>query len=221
MYTLIKREIEDHIVYFLGAFLLSLLFTGSIIARGFSGYTGEELGVILAAEELGAILAAVGVTFLAVTIIGICALGTSQMYMDRNRKISAFLSTLPVSRNQIFAARVVTGLLTLFVLMAAPAITVETLLSALRQEQAVYKYFTVEIFSALYLMGLGIYCTGLMGGLSSSKIVPTLGSLVLSVVLMTIILIKGPGVETSIILLVYISASLAYTRRKFNTTPFI
>ncbi len=212
MYTLIKREIEDHIVYFLGAFLLSLLFTGSIIATGFG------VGTV---EELGAILAALGITSLVVTTIGICALGTSQMYMDRNRKVSAFLSTLPVSRNQIFAARVLTGLLTLLVLLAAPAITVEVLVSTLRQEQAVYKYFTVEIFSTLYLLGLGIYCTGLMGGFSSSKIVPTLGSLVLSVVLMTIILIKGPGIEISIILLVYVSASLAYTWRKFNTTSFI
>jgi len=212
MYTLIKREIEDHIVYFLGAFVLSLFFTGLIIASRFGSEPVEGLGIILAALV---------VTFLAITTLGTCALGTSQMYTDRNRKISAFLSTLPVSRNQILAARVLSGILILLVLLAAPAITVEVLLSTLRQEQAVYKYFTVEIFSTLYLLGFGIYCTGLMGGFSSSKIVPTLGSLVLSIVLMTIILIKGPCVEASIILLIYVSASLAYTWRKFNTTPFI
>jgi ABC-type transport system involved in multi-copper enzyme maturation permease subunit len=143
------------------------------------------------------------------------------MHTDKNRKISAFLSTLPVSRNQILAARVITGLLALLVLLAAPAITVEILLSTLRQEEAVYRYFTVEIFSAVYLLGLGVYCTGLMCGFSSSKIVVTLGSLVLSVVLLTIILIKGPDIETLIILLVYVSASLAYTWRKFSTIPFI
>ncbi len=212
MYTLIKREIEDHIVYFLGALILSLFFTGLIIARGFGGEPGEILGVILAA---------LGITFLAIATLGACALGTSQMHTDRNKKISAFLSTLPVSRNQIFAARVISGLLALLVLLAAPATAVETFLSTIRQEQPIYQYFTIEIFSAIYLVGLGIYCTGLMCGFSSSKIVPTLGSLVLSVVLMTIILIKGPGIETSIILLIYVSASLAYTWRKFNTTPFI
>jgi len=211
MYTLIKREIEDHILYFLGALILSLLFTASIAAKGFGGEPAEGLGIILAT---------IGIT-LACTTIGICALGMSQMHTDKNRRISAFLSTLPVSRNQILAARVITGLLALLVLLAAPAISVEILLSTLRQEQAVYKYFTVEIFSALYLLGLGVYCTGLMCGFSSSKIVPTLGSLVLSIVLMTIILIKGPGVEASIILLIYVSASLVYTWRKFNTTPFI
>ncbi len=212
MYALIKREIEDHIVYFLGAFVFSLLFTGSIIAKLYGGFTVEELGVILTALVI---------MLLVVTTIGVCALGTSQMYMDRNRKISAFLSTLPVSRNQIFAARFISGFLALLVLLAAPAITIEILLTALRQEQAIYKHFTVEIFSTLYLLGLGVYCTGLTCGFSSSKIVPTLGSLVLSVVLMTIILIKGPGVEASIILLIYVSASLVYTWRKFNTTPFI
>lgn len=214
MYTLIKREIEDHIVYFLGALILSLFFTGLIIAiaRGFGSEPAEGLGIILAA---------LSVTFLAIATLGTCALGTSQMYMDRNRKISAFLSTLPVSRNQIFAARVLTGILVLLVLLAAPATAVEILLSTLHQEQPIYRYFTIEIFSALYLLGLGIYCTGLMGGFSSSKIVPTLGGLVLSIVLMTIILIKGPGVESSIILLIYVSASLTYTWRKFNTTPFI
>ncbi len=211
MYTLIKREIEDHIIYFLGALILSLVFTGLIATKG---YGGEPI------EGLGIILAAIGITLACATIV-ICALGMSQMHTDKNRKISAFLSTLPVSRNQILAARVISGLLALLVLLAAPAITVEILLSTIRLEQAVYKYFTVEIFSTLYLLGLGIYCTGLMCGFSSSKIVATLGNLVLSVVLMTIILIKGPGVESSIILLVYVSASLAYTWRKFNTTPFI
>jgi ABC-type transport system involved in multi-copper enzyme maturation permease subunit len=211
MYTLIKREIEDHIIYFLGALILSLLFTASIAAKGFGGEPAEGLGIILAA---------IGITLACATIV-ICALGTSQMHTDKNRKISAFLSTLPVSRNQILAARVITGLLALLVLLAAPAITVEILLSTLRQEEAVYRYFTVEIFSAVYLLGLGVYCTGLMCGFSSSKIVVTLGSLVLSVVLLTIILIKGPDIETLIILLVYVSASLAYTWRKFSTIPFI
>jgi len=211
MYTLIKREIEDHIIYFLGALILSLLFTASIAAKGFGGEPVEGLRTTLAA---------IGITLACATIV-ICALGMSQMHTDKNRKISAFLSTLPVSRNQILAARVITGLLALLVLLAAPAITVEILLSTLRQEEAIYKYFTVEIFSAVYLLGLGVYCTGLMCGFSSSKIVATLGSLVLSVVLLTIILIKGPDIETLIILLVYVSASLAYTWRKFSTIPFI
>lgn len=212
MFTLIRREIEDHIVYFIAALAFSLVFSLITIISSYQENFAEEYGVMLPALYI---------VLTVIIIIWACAMGTSQMYVDRNRKISAFLSTLPVSRNQIFAARVLAGVTALVVLLAAPAITVEVLLSGFRVEQAIHKYYTVEIFSTLFLLGLGIYCTGLMGGFSSSKIVPTLGSLVLSVVLLTIIIIKGLGAEAMIILFVYIAACLGYTWRKFNTTALI
>ena len=40
-----------------------------------------------------------------------CGLGAAQMYWDRMKKISALLTTLPVTRNKIFAARITAGIL--------------------------------------------------------------------------------------------------------------
>lgn len=212
MFTLIKREVEDHIVYFTAAIVFSLVISLMMILSSYNKGGSEEFGVVFSLFYF---------LLSAVVIIGLCALGTSQMYTDRNRKISAFLSTLPVSRNQILAARIITGLLAVLVLLAAPAITTKILLRSLSAEKAMIEQLSLDIFSMLFLAGFGIYCTGLMCGFSSSKIVPTLGSLVLSVVLLTIIIIKGPGTEAGLILSVYITSCLVYTWRRFNTTALI
>jgi len=213
MLTLIKREIQDHKIYFVMAFVLSIIFSVSIIAQIYKG-ENEELMFLLPFSEI--VLAVI-------TIIGICGLGASQMHTDKNRKISAFLLTLPVTRSRIFAARVLTGILALLLLLTPPAVTINIVLAGLGQQEATYKYFTVEIFSSLFLMSLGIYCTGLLCSLYKSRLsaTPTLLGLILSIFLLSLIVIKGFGIEASIIMFFYTASCLTFSWLKFNSAAFI
>ncbi len=79
MFALIKREIQDHIAYFIGAAVLSAILVALLIPMMYSNlderlvFIGLSLPVILA------------------LIIGCAGMGVTQMYLDRTRKISALL----------------------------------------------------------------------------------------------------------------------------------
>jgi len=213
MLTLIKREIQDHKIYFLIAFLMSIVFSLSIIA---GAYRPEQKDVI-----------PILFTFLAIiTIIGVCTLGASQTHTEKTRKISQFLLTLPVTRRQIFAARVLTGISAILVLLVPPAVTTNIVglgFAGLWQGEASYKYLIIEIFSSLFLACLGLYCTGLLCGLSKSRLAatPTLLGLILSIFLLSLIVIKGFGIEASIIMFFYVASCLTFSWLKFNSAAFI
>jgi ABC-type transport system involved in multi-copper enzyme maturation permease subunit len=210
MFTLIKREIEDHKIHFVMAFVMSIIFSIPIIAQLYRPENKDILPLLFPVLTI-------------LTIIGICSLGASQMNIDKTRKISAFLLTLPVTRSQIFAARVLTGIFALLVLLIPPAVTLNIALGRLWQGQATYKYFTAEIFSSLFLTCLGIYCTALLCGLSKSRLAatPTLIGLFLGVFLLTLIVVKGFGIEASVILFFYVVSSLTFSWFKFNSAAFI
>jgi hypothetical protein len=211
MLTLIKREIEDNIAYFLGIIAASMLFTFTIIIMAFNK----------GSEESAVLLPSLYIPVIFFVFIGVCNIGVSQMYLDKTRKISAFLSTLPVSRNQILAARLITGILAILILLAAPFISFQALLDNFEWFQPAYKFIVFEITLTAFLLCLGVYSTGLMLGFNSNKVYSTLGNIVLNVCLITLIIIKGLGIELQIILIVYIASCLIYTWRKFNTTALI
>lgn len=210
MFTLIKREIEDHIVYFLGAALFSAVLVAVIVSMV---YHHESEVTLIAALSL------LFPTTL-VVVFGFCAMGASQMHTDRTRKISAFLSTLPVTRGRILIARIVTGILAILVLLVPLAVMAEILLRRFVPPYLVYPTFVAEIFTVIFLMGFACYCLGLQTGWSLSKVIPTLGSLLLTFILVPLILIKGFGAYMVVILLLFIVACLIRTWHRFMSTSF-
>ena len=112
MFALIKREILDHIIYFIGAAAVSALLIGASVPAilRYDGRTPPMFPVAL------------GVSVAAIVIICICGMGAAQMYLDKTRRISAYISTLPVSRNRILIARIVAGALAILILLVPLAV---------------------------------------------------------------------------------------------------
>lgn len=210
MLTLIKREMEDNIAYFVAAIIASITLVFTVL---YTAYNFEH-------EETRAISFALGTPFVILLITGLYLMGGSQMYNDKSKKISAFLSTLPVSRNQIFLARISAGLLAILILLIPPAITGQILLNTYNPAYPIYPYYTIEIFISLFLMAFAIYCIGLMSGFHSNKIYQGIG-IIMCLILLPLIFIKGFGLQLSIILLLFIAASLTFTWKKFIKAPLI
>jgi len=208
MFTLIKREIEDHIAYFLAAVLFSAIFIAIAVSLT---YNEDREGPSPAALALL-------IPTIIVAVFGFCAMGASQMYIDRTRKISSLLSTLPVTRGQILIARIITAVLAMLVLLLPLAVTAAILLRLFPPPYPIYPHYVAEIFTAIFLMGFACYCLGLQLGFSSGKVAPTLGALVLTIILVPLIIIKGFWGHTVIILLLLIFASLTRTWQKFTST---
>jgi len=216
MFTLIKREIRDHIVYFIGAAVLSAIFiivSIYVINHYESSRRSSYRGV-----DTGMFSVGVGVPTVAIVIIGFCGLGTSQMYLDRTRKISAFLSTLAVSRDRILLAKLITGILVILTLLLPLAIAVITLFRLYAPPVLFNPGMVFEIFTAVFLMAFACYCIGLQTGWNSGKVAPTFGGIALTCILVPLIVIKGFGLQIVLILLLFIIASLIRIRHTFMTT---
>ena len=207
MFTLIKREIEDNIVYFIGAGVISgILVVLSILA--------------ITAHEASAPIVFVGlwIPAIVVLIIGLPGMGVTQMYTDRNRRISAFLCGLPVTRGQILAARIITGILAILTLLVPLIITAVVLLSFYAIPVPIYSGYFFDIFTVTFLMSLACYCLGLQTGWTSSRVTPTLGGVALAFVLVPLIFVKGFGLHIAVFLLLFIIASLVRTWHRFMST---
>jgi hypothetical protein len=218
MFTLIKREIRDHIVYFIGSAVLSAIFiiiSLSVISK-LESSANERRGYIPGDPEVFSI--GVGVPTFAVIVIGICGLGVSQMYLDRSRKISAFLSTLAVSRGAILSAKIITGILVILTLLVPLAVTAIVLLRLYTPSVLNFSGMVFEIFVAVFLMAFACYCIGLQTGWTSGKVAPTLGGIVLAYIFVPLILIKGFGLQIVVILVLFIIASLIRIWHSFTTT---
>jgi len=215
MFALIKREIRDHIVYFIGAAAFAAIFIlisipvvsryESIKRQGYD-YRTPEFTV------------GIGVPVVAIVIIGICAMGATQMYLDRTRKISALLSTLAVSRSRILLARIVTGILAILTLLVPLTIAAVILLRLYAPPVLMYPGMVFEIFIAVFLMAFACYCIGLQTGWNSGKIIPTLGGIALTCIFVPLIIVKGFGLHIVVILVLFIIASLIRTWHTFMTT---
>lgn len=210
MFTLIIREIEDNWVFFIAAALLACVFS---IATGWQMYSinrGNEVPVIIL------LMAHAGCG-----IFIFCGLGASQMYWDKMKKISALLTTLPVTRNQIFTARITAGLLVV-VIGFAPVVVTTAVVSNLIGPSSIPEVGlvngpTLEVWLPIFLLCIATYCIGLQAGWTSSKIMPTLGSLFLSLILVGVIGIKGFELDAYLILIPFIACCVFRAWRTFST----
>ena len=210
MFTLIKREIEDHVAFFLGAAIATAILIVLLVSAVLNYEPPDNIPVY-----------AIGflIPVIVVVVIGLPAMGASQMYTDRTRRVSAFLSGLPVTRSQILVARIVTGVLAILVVLLPLTITGAALRSLLLPPIPFYPGLIADIFVTAFLMAFACYCLGLLTGWTSSRITPTLGGLVLTCILVPLILVKGFGLHTTVILVLFIIASLTCTWQKFRSAP--
>ena len=211
MFALIKREIQDHIVYFIGAAVFAVFFIimSISILHNYNPRHGPPVFAIL-----------IGVPAVTIVIFGIGAMGATQMYLDKTRKISALLSTLATSRNRILLARIIAGILAILTLLVPLTIAAVILM----------RFFTIlipipmfpgmvfEISVVVFLMAFACYSIGLQTGWNSNPVTPSLGALFLTCIFVTLIFVKGFGVHIVVILVLFIVASLIRTWHTFMTT---
>jgi ABC-type transport system involved in multi-copper enzyme maturation permease subunit len=202
------REIEDNRVFFFGVLLLAVIFSVLFVWQLY--YCTTDDGPFILLPILNAIFG---------TLI-FCAMGAAQMYWDRTRKISALLATLAVSRNQIFIARVFTGfLLVLIGLVPLAGTTITAVFTRTIEPSHDVRLIYPEVAIPVFLLGFACYCIGLQAGWTSNKIAPTLGSLGMSIILITVVLIKGFGWEIYTILVLLIAACLIRAWHTFSRAP--
>ncbi len=208
MLTLIKREIRDHLVYFFVAVILAVTLVGILTVSAYN-FDQRESQIYLTLMIPGVIL----------LVIGAAGMGVSQMYIDKNRKISAFLTSQPVTRGRIFAARVIMGVLVILTVLVPAAIAAATLNSLLGPPIPAYGKLIADIFTTVFLMALACYSMGLLTGWTTSKLTPSFGGLGLTVLLVLMIIIKGFGLQIQLLLVLIIAAALTRTWRKYMSTP--
>lgn len=208
MFALIKREIEDNISCFVAAALFSAVLVGTavLITHDSSSYRAKTVGLT------------VSLPVYVLSLLGFSTMGASQMRTGPTRKISAFLSSLPVSRSQILLARIVTGVLAMLVLLVPITVTVAILVRVYAPPYPGCRVIFAEISATVFLMGLACYCLGMQIGVSCGKVVCTVGCIIVTAVLLPLVMIKGFGGQSIAILLLLIAASLIQTWQRFMST---
>ena len=209
MFTLIKREIQDHLLYLIGSVVLAAILIIVLISFVFQEGTRTDWDDLIAPVIPIAII----------IMLGFCAMGVSQMYTDRNRRVSAFVSTLPVTRTQILFARIATGILTILILLVPLVVTITILIRWFESPIPMYAGIVFDISSTTFLMIFASYCIGLLTGWNPSKVTPTFGALALTCILVPLVIIKGFGWEIAMLLVAFIAALLIRTWQTFTSTP--
>jgi hypothetical protein len=82
----------------------------------------------------------------------------------------------------------------------------------------IYPGLIFDMFVTALLMAFACYCLGLLTGWASNKVTPTLAGLALTFVLIPLIMVKGFGLHTTVILVLFIIASLIRIWQKFMST---
>ena len=208
MFTLIKREIQDQMIYFIAAVIYVAIFIIVMVKTAYQTDSEYLLQVVISIGTLAGIIA----------LLVICAMGVTQMYLDRTRKISAFLSTLTVSRGRILLARIITGILVILI-MFGPLVIAALILMRLFPDAPVpiIPGLIFDISVTMFLMAFSCYCIGLQTGWTSNAIIPTFGAFGLTCVFIPLVLVKGFGPPVIIILILFIIVSLIRTWQTFKS----
>jgi len=214
MWTLIKREIEDHIMYYLvtwvgAVFVIALyLFQG----YGYDNFADLEVGL----PRIMYVVMWIPICFLSLCV---SSFGCNQMQTDKTRKISSFLFMLATGRKQILFARLISGILFFVVPIATLALTNIIVLQLQPRLVPVNYHLLNNMFVTAVLINLACYAVGLQLGWSNKKNLPKLASITLSIILIGLIVIKGFGPQIWLLLAVVTAASLTLTWKKFISTP--
>jgi hypothetical protein len=203
MFTLIRREITDHLTHLLLAIALSATIVGILV-----------YGAFMESEEFVGLLASLGIFVL----VGSCAMGVTQVYADRANKVSPFLATLAVTRGQILAARCIVGVVAILAVLVPVVVAAVLLLHTFRPPLSFYWPAIVEVPVTLFLVVLASYCMGLLIGTTTRKLVLVAGCLIVPLVVATLVVIEGFGLQAMAVLALLILASLVRSATKLFST---
>lgn len=213
MFALIKREIEDSIVFFLITAIFMTMLVSRLIYRVAIGWgSNQVMGVpSVMYETFGTF------PFIFLPLIA-AALGASQMNLDRDKKISSFLATLATTRQQILSAKIITGILWILLIILPIAAADAVLLKVFPKAAIPDADFLRNVFITVFLCSLTCYAFGLQIGWRSRKLWPALGVIFVTPILVSLLVIKGIGFETMIILSLFTTAAMVRTWQKFMST---
>jgi uncharacterized membrane protein len=216
MLTLIKREIEDNLILFVLAGLVAVILAPAMVYMAIHKATHSESPLSFSSSAFGASVFTLPclLSFLA------AVMGAAQMYMDRQRRISTFLCTLPTTRARILTARMLTGFLAiaLGLVPVALAITITVRIFWIPPICDIYIAFFTKVFLMTFLLAAACYCLGLLMGWDSSLFLPVLGTLVFLAVLGWFVVIKGLHAHSALILSAIILASATRMWLSFRST---
>jgi ABC-type transport system involved in multi-copper enzyme maturation permease subunit len=207
MWTLIKREIKDNIIMF----LLALILAGVCEAVVVSGFlrTETQFAPVGIPKEVYGIFA----FFIILLSLAAAVTGGTQMYLDKNKKVCAFLSTLAVTRRQILTAKMFVGLIWLLVALL-PLIAAELILFQVKPRLIPVDYsLLIRMYIVTGLCALSCYLLGSNLGLGKNRTIAVLGGAFFCLILISLIIIKGFGPE---IMLVFGITSAALAVRVWN-----
>ena len=145
-------------------------------------------------------------------------MGAQQMYSDRSKKISAFLCTLATSRSRILTARIIVGTSQFLLVLMAMVITDVLLLARFPSLVPFDVTFLIMLFITAATINLACYSIGLLIGFSANRFLPILGSILLVATLITLVIVKGFGLQSNLMLLVVAVAAMFRTWQKYATT---
>ena len=207
MFALIKREIEDNIVSYLIFAILSLGGSALMLGVAFYGdleYPGDRSFLIIPG------------LFISIGLLGVSTLGSSQMYIDRTRKVSAFLSGLAVTRGRLFAAKITAGAIGILLMIGpiaiAAGITVDKFALPIPITWEVFREVTLVVF-LVYLSG---YSMGLVVGWAITRFNPGLLAIALTILFLPFVIVKGFGPEAAGWLVLFSGAVLTVSWQRFS-----
>jgi len=211
MLTLIKREIEDNFGLFIIGLATSLIYVCWLSTT-----------VAMQAEKwvptgLNGAMYNIFILLIPVTAFLATALGSAQMYKDKNQKISAFLLTLATTRNKIISARIIAGLILILMVIVPIAITELILVQVFPVLIPYPKTLIIKIFVTMFLMSLCCYSVGLTVGDNKRRHISQIAGGIITVIILTLIIIKGFGIETALMLVIITAALLGKVWQKFST----
>jgi len=196
--VLIKREIQDHLILFILTAIATSIFTSIVVCDvSFKQYLTVPIGV-------PNVMFGILWLYTPLLLLGSAFLGATQMYIDRTQKISTFLSTLATTRQKILAAKIIAGLLWML-LVLVPFVAADVILLHIFPCLAPLDIsFPVKILVTILLSSLCCYVLGLQMGWQVNKRSAILGSIILAPVVLSVVVIKGFGVQTIIILSLFV-----------------
>ena len=196
MFTLIKREIETHILFLFAAVVIVSIYV-TVIALSVMAKSTTNMPPV----GVPPVMFNVFWLLLPTMAFGSTALGATQMYSDRNGNISAFLSTLTTTRRQILTAKLIVGISWILIILGAIIAADAVLMLAFPRLVPTDITFLSKLFASTFLCSLACYALGLQTGWNTNKYFPILAGVAATPVMTMVIVIKGFGFASTLILL--------------------
>jgi len=211
MLTLIKREIEDNMGLFILGLVVTLIYV-CVLATVVTMNSPKQFPT-----GLDRIIYSIFGSLIPVSAFLAAALGAAQMYKDKNQKISAFLLTLATTRNKIISARIIAGLIWILMVIV-PIIITEVILIQIFPVLIPYpKGYIAQLFVTMFLMSFSCYSVGLIVGNNKRRNLSQIAGGIITIIILTLIIIKGVGADTALILIILTVGLLGKVWQKFST----